>query len=338
MQVILTILGGRVWLKTRAAPCCAILLFCVSVPGLVSAAEWAPTRPIRFILTFPPGGGTDLIGRMIAPPLGAALGQQIVADNRGGGGGIVGTDYLAHAQPDGYTFGLLSLSAHAGNATLAPKLPYDSVKDFQALTFVGRSPQTISVHPSNPAQSIADLVARAKASSRPINFATGGIGLGSHIAGELLKLQSKADMVHVPYKGGGPAMAEVMGGQVEALFVPLSTVLPVAKSGRLRVLAIASAQRSANLPGVSTMVESGFPGFIMEESWGLMMPAGTPAAAVRRLHAEAFKVLKLPEIVDRVAAQGVEIAPSTPEQLHEYLVGEIMKYRDVIQRAHIKAD
>ena len=332
------ILGSRFDSAARVILHCALALICVMAAGTVAAAEWSPTRPVRFILTFPPGGGTDLIGRMIAPPLGVALGQQIVADNRGGGGGIVGTDVIAHALPDGHTFGLLSLSAHAGNATLAPRLPYDSVKGFQPLTFVGRAPQTISVLPSNPAQSIADLLARANAAPRPLNYATGGIGLGSHITGELLKLQSKVDMVHVPYKGGGPAMAEVMGGQVETLFVPLSTVLPVAKSGRLRVLAIASKQRSPILPGAPTMVESGFPGFVMEESWGLMLPAGTPAPIVRRMHAEAFKVLKLPEIVDRVAGQGVEITPSKPEELHDYLVGEIKKYRDVIQRAGITAN
>ncbi|MGH8618337.1 MAG: tripartite tricarboxylate transporter substrate binding protein [Burkholderiales bacterium] len=295
-------------------------------------------KPLRFILTFPPGGGTDLLGRMIAPPMATALGQQIVADNRGGAGGVVGTEVIARAQPDGYTFGLVSLSAHAGNATLAPKLPYDSVKDFQPLTFIGRSPQIIAVHPSNPAQTLQDLLARAKAASRPVNYATGGIGLGSHIAGELLRLQSKADMVHVPYKGGGPALADVMGGQVETLFVPLSTALPAAKGNRVRVLAIASKQRSTDIPNTPTMVESGFPGFIMEESWGLIMPARTPAPAVQRLQAEASRVLKLPEIVDRMKAQGVEITPSTPAQLHDYMVGEINKYRDVIQRAGIKAE
>jgi tripartite-type tricarboxylate transporter receptor subunit TctC len=315
---------------------CAML--CIPVSGMVSAAEWAPTRPLRFILTFPPGGGTDLLGRTIAPPMGIALGQQIVADNRGGAGGIVGTEYIAHAQPDGHTFGLLSLSAHAANATLAPKLTYDSVKDFQALTFVGTSPQIIAVNPANPAHSLQELLARAKAAARPINFATGGVGLGSHIAGELLKLQSKVDMVHVPYKGGGPALADVMGGQVETLFVPLSTVLPVAKSGRVRVLAVASKQRSANLPNVATVAEAGFPGFVMDESWGLVAPAGTPAPAVRRLHAEAARVLRLREIVDRMAELGVEIMPSTPEELHNYLVSEIRKYRDVIVRAGIKAN
>ncbi len=311
---------------------------CLAASASAGADEWAPTKPMRFIMPFAPGGSTDVLGRMIAPPLGIALGQQIVVDNRGGAGGIIGTEAIARAQPDGYTFGVIGLSGQAANATLAPKLPYDSVKDFEPLTFIGQSPQAFVINPSNPALSIQDLFARAKAASRPINFATGGVGLGSHIAGELLKQQARVDMVHVPYKGGGPAMTDVMAGQIETMFTPLSTALPFAKAGRLRVLAVASRQRSVHMPNVPTFAESGFPNFYMEEAWGVFGPAHMLPAAARRLHTEIVKVLQKPDIVERITAQGVDVTPTTPEQLRTYIVGEIKKYREVIQRAGIKAN
>ena len=316
------------------------IFFACCATSAVSAdvAEWVPTKPLRFILPFAPGGSTDVLGRLIAPPLGSALGQHIVVDNRGGAGGIIGTEAIARAQPDGYTIGFISLSGHAANATLAAKLPYDSVKDFEPLTIIGASPQAIVVNPSNPAQTIQDLFARAKAAARPVNYATGGVGLGSHIAGELLRLQAKVDMVHVPYKGGGPAMVDVMGGQIESLFTPMSTALPLAKAGKLKVLALASRQRSAHLPNVPTVAESGFPNFYMEEGWGVVGPARLQPAAARRLHTEIVKVLQQPDIVQRVTAQGIDLTPTTPQQFRTYLIEEIAKYRDVILRAGIKAN
>ena len=197
---------------SRTAIGCALATCCLSAPAMVSAQQWVPTRSLRFIVPAAPGGSTDLLARMISPPLGNALGQQIVVDNRGGAGGIIAMEAVARAQPDGYTLGLLSLSQHAANATLVPRLPYDSVKDFLPLTYIGHTPLVFGVHPSNPAQSVRDLIVRAKAAARPINFATGGIGLAAHIAGELLRIEAKADLVHVPYKGGGPAVADLMGG------------------------------------------------------------------------------------------------------------------------------
>jgi tripartite-type tricarboxylate transporter receptor subunit TctC len=320
----------------------AIFSVCFALPGMAPAAgTWTPDRPLRMLVPFPPGGTADLMARVIATPLGNALGEQIVVDNRGGAGGIIAMDTLAHALPNGYTIGIASLSAHAGNATLNTKLPYDSIKDFAPITFGGQSPLVLAVHPSNPAQSVKDMIARARAASRPINFATSGIGIANHIAGELLKLsaaQEKVQMVHVPFKGGGPAMIAVMGGQVEMQFNPLSSVLPFVQGGKLRALAIADQKRSALLPGVATMAESGYPGFYMIESFGLLAPAGTPVEIVRRLNAETVKALKEPELVQRMTVLGVELVPSTPQQLGVFIESEIRKYRDIIQRAGITAD
>src|SRR5689334_21072229 len=210
----------------------ALIVTCIAAPGFAGADEWGPQRPLRLIVPFPPGGTADILARMLAVPMGAALGQQVVVDNRGGAGGVIAMDAVVHAQPDGYTVGIPSLSAHAGNATLTPKLPYDSVKDFLPLTFVAKTPVVLVVHPSNPATSVQDLIARGRAAKRPITFGSSGTGVVNHIAGELLKLDTKAEMVHVPYKGGGPAMIGVVGGEIDMMFNPISSVLPFVQGGK----------------------------------------------------------------------------------------------------------
>lgn len=318
----------------------ALLAFACQGIAPAAQAQDYPSKPLRLIVPFPPGGTADLLGRLIAPALGSALGQQIVVDNRGGAGGVIAMEAVAHAQPDGYTLGLPSLTAHAGNATLNTKLPYDSVNDFLPLTFAGQSPLVLVVNPSNPALSVQDMISRAQAQSRSINFGSSGIGIANHIAGELMKLyavREKVTMVHVPYKGGGQAMIDIMGGQIDMMFNPVSSVLAFVQGGKLRALAIADRKRSALLPGVPTMAESGFPEFYMIESWGLVAPARTPPDAALRLRTEAVKVLRQPDLVERVTVQGLELIPSTPEQLRDMMVAEIKKYRDVIQRAGIKS-
>jgi tripartite-type tricarboxylate transporter receptor subunit TctC len=319
-------------------PRVALAVTCIALSAAAGAAEWSPQRPLRLIVPFPPGGTADLLARLLATPMSAALGQQIVVDNRGGAGGVISMDALAHSPPDGYTFGIPSLSAHASNASLIAKLPYDSVKDFLPLTFVAQVPVVLVVNPANPATSVQDLIARAKSAKRQITFGSSGTGVSNHIAGELLKQQSKADMVHVPYKGGGAAMIDVMGGQIDMMFNPVSSVLPFVNAGKLKALAIGERRRSALLPGVTTLAEAGFPDFDIYESWGLVAPAGTPADAAHRLRAEAVKVLQQPDIIERYTAQGLTLAPSTPERLREIIVGEINKYRDIIRRAGIKAN
>ena len=315
-----------------------VIALCAAAAATADAQEWAPQRPLRLIVPFPPGGTADLLARLLATPMGNALGQQVVFDNRGGAGGVISMDALAHAPADGYTFGIPSMSAHAANATLISNLPYDSIKDFLPLTFVAQVAPVLVVHPSNAATSVQDLIARAKAAKKQLTFGSSGTGVSNHIAGELLRLDSKADMVHVPYKGGGAAMIDVMGGQIDMMFNPVSSVLPFITTGKLRALGISDRKRSAVLPGVPTMAESGFPNFDILESWGLVVPAGTPPDAARRLRAEAVKVLSQPDIVERYSAQGLTFAPSTPERLREIMVAEIRKYRDIIQRAGIKAN
>jgi tripartite-type tricarboxylate transporter receptor subunit TctC len=314
--------------------------FCLAYAMGAAAASWTPTKPIRLILPYAPGGTTDLIARIIGGPLGTELGQQIVIDNRGGGGGLIAMSLIAHAEPDGYTLGLPALSAHAANATLLRKsLPYDTEKDFQPVTFVGKSPLVLVVSSSNAAQSLQQLIARAKESGRPVSFASGGIGLAAHIAGELVKLQSHGvNMTHVPYKGGGPATAGVVSGQVDMLFAPVGSVLGFVRSGRLRAIAIASEQRSPKLPGTATMIESGYPNFVMAESWGLLAPRGLPAAPAEKVYAAMNTVLKQPDVIRRLDEQGVDLSTSTPEQLRQYIESEIKKYRDVIVAADIRVE
>ncbi|MCE9641149.1 MAG: tripartite tricarboxylate transporter substrate binding protein [Betaproteobacteria bacterium] len=317
---------------------CTLIVACIAAPTIANAAEWTPQRPLRLIVPFPPGGTADLLARLLATPMGNALGQTVVVDNRGGAGGVISMDALAHSQPDGYTFGIPSMSAHAANATLIAKLPYDSIKDFLPLTFVAQVAPVLVVHPSNPATSVQDLIARARLAKRQLTFGSSGTGVSNHIAGELMRLESKADMVHVPYKGGGAAMVDVMGGQIDMMFNPVSSVLPFITSGKLRAIGISDRKRSAVLPNVPTMIESGFPDFDIIEAWGLVAPVGTPADAARRLRAEAVKILQQPDIVERYGAQGLTFVPTTPERLREIMVAEIKKYRDIIQRAGIKAN
>jgi tripartite-type tricarboxylate transporter receptor subunit TctC len=315
-----------------------IILLCFTAAGPAGAADWTPQRPLRLIVPFPPGGTADILARMLAAPMGTALGQQVVVDNRGGAGGVIAMDAVVHAQPDGYTFGIPSLSAHAGNAALTPKLPYDSIKDFLPLTFVAQVPVVLVVHPSNPATSVQDLVSRSRAAKRPITFGSSGTGVVNHIAGELLKLDTKAEMMHVPYKGGGPAMIGVVGGEIDMMFNPISSVLPFVQGGKMKALAIADRGRSALLPNVPTMTEAGFANFVLLESWGLVATPGTPPDAARRLRAEAVKVLQQPATAERYAAQGITLAPTTPEELRNIMTAEIRKYQDIVKRSGARAN
>ena len=319
------------------------VILCLAFLGTAPAAcsaDWVPSKPIRLILPYAPGGTTDLIARILSGPLGSDLGQQIVIDNRGGGGGVIAMSMIAHAQPDGYTMGIPSLSAHAANATLLRKsLPYDTEKDFQPVSFIGESSLVLVVPPSSPVQSLEQFISRARETGKPVTFASGGIGLAAHIAGELVKLQGKVtNMTHVAYKGGGPATAAAMGGEVDMTFAPVGSVLSFVRAGKVRALAIASQKRSAKLPSTATMIESGFPGFVMADSWGMLAPAGLPEGPARRFHRALTTALKQADVAKRLDDQGVDIAPSTPEELRRYITAEIKKYHDVIVAANIKVE
>jgi len=322
--------------RVRAVGLLAALLG--SACATAMAQEWNPTAPIRMIVPYAPGGTADISAREMAKGLDGLLGQSVVVDNRGGGGGVIGMVAIANAAPNGYTVGTIAIGAHASSATLMPNLPYDPVKGFQPISAIGESPLVLVVSPDNPARSVGEMLAAASKNAHTLSFASGGIGLASHIAGELLKYRTKADMTHIPYKGGGPAMVDVMSGHADMLFAPVSSVLPSVTGGKLRAIAIASKQRSALLPDVPTMAEQGFPDFNMSESFCLIGPAHMPASVVSRFEKAAAQVLRQPEVIARFKAQGVDAASSTPQALGQEIDAQIKLYRDVIQKANIKLD
>ncbi|MES2186155.1 MAG: tripartite tricarboxylate transporter substrate binding protein [Pseudomonadota bacterium] len=323
----------------RALPSAA--LAALALLGMGSAAhaqEWTPTKPLRMVVTFPPGGTADLLARAIAPPLGDALGQQVVIDNRAGGGGVIGTDAVARSGSDGLTFGLVAAGSHALNATLVKKLPYDPVKDFQWITPLVVTPFVLVVSSANPAHTVAELVANAKAKGVPINYGTPGNGTMNQIAGENMRLRTQNPMTHIAYKGGAPAMNDIMGGQLDMSFLPVPSVLPFVQAGRLRGLAIGSQQRSPQMPDVPTMAEAGFPGFEAGETFALVAPATMPRAALVRLNTEVVKLLRRPDIADKLKSQGMEISVAGPGAFDATVVRYIKDYAEVIRRAGIESE
>lgn len=308
-----------------------------SLPAAAQDAKDYPTKPIRVIVPYPPGGGTDVVARIVADPLGAALGQPIIIDNRGGAAGNLGTDLAAKATPDGYTI-LLTLSSHTINPKLYDKLPFDVERDFAPISLVALSPQILVAHPSMPANNIRELIALAKAEPGKLNFASVGTGSPGHIAGELFKLKTGVDMVHVPYKGGGPAVADTLGGQVQLLFVTLPAAMQHVKAGRLKALAVTSDRRSLAAPDIPTIAESGVPDCIVNSWYGALAPAKTPPAIIAKLQAAFAKVLAMPEVKDKLFAQGAEAAPSSSADFEKRIHDELKQWDYVIREAKIKAE
>ena len=295
-----------------------------------AGAQHYPSRPVRFIVPFPPGGGNDIVGRVIALRLAEALGQPVIVDNRGGAGGTLGTDITAKSPADGYTLLINNISL-AVNATLFAKLPYDTLKDLAPVTLVGRQPNLLVVHPSVAAQSIRELLALAKARPRQLNYGSGGVGTASHLATELLKLMAHVELVHVPYKGLGPALADLMGGQVQLIISTMASALPQVKAGKLRPLAVTTAKRSPFFPEVPTMDEAGVRGYEFNTWYGMLVPAGTPRPIVERLNRETAKLLDSAAIKEQFATQGIEAAPTSPEQFGAYLRTEVEKWGKVVK-------
>src|SRR4051812_22085464 len=262
------------------------------------AADAYPVKSIRIVIGFSPGGYIDLTSRLVAAPLSTALGQQVVVDNRAGAGGVVGTEIAARAAPDGYTLTIGSIGTHAINQTLYKKLPYNVVNDFQPIARLSDAPNILAVHPSFPAKSVKELLALAKARPGQIMYASAGAGTSTHIAAVLFESLGHVKLVHVPYKGGGPAMIDVVAGQVPITFATAASVSPLTKSGRLRGIAITGSQRSALLPDLPTIAESGLPGYEMINWLGLFAPAGTPRAIVDKLSAEAVRIVRTPDVRD----------------------------------------
>ena len=300
----------------------------VSLP--VSAAEAYPARPVRFIVPFPPGGGNDIVGRIVAVKLAEGLGQQVVVDNRGGAGGTIGTDITAKAPPDGYTLLVNNISL-AVNHTLYRKLPYDTLRDLAPVSLVGRQPNILVVHPGVPVKSVRELIELARAKPAQLNYGSGGNGTASHLATEMLKLMTKTDLLHVPYKGLGPALTDLMGGRLDLIISTMASALPHTKSGKLRPLAVTTARRSSFFPQVPTMDEAGVRGYEFSTWYGLLVPAGTPHTIIERLNRETRSAIASALVKEQFAAQGLEPAASTAHEFGEYLKSEVAKWGRVIK-------
>jgi tripartite-type tricarboxylate transporter receptor subunit TctC len=307
--------------------------------GLAIAADIAyPSRPIRIVDAFPPGGPSDIVGRSISPRLTEALGQPVVIDNRGGAAGVVGCDLVAKAAPDGYTLLLGPSGALTIQPSLSAKLPYDAQRDFEPVTQLTSGPQVIAVNPGVPAKSVGDLIALAKAKPGQLNYASGGTGTANHLAAEVFKLAAGVDIVHVPYKGTGPALASVLAGETQMIVSSLLPALPHLKSGKLRALAVTSSSRSSAVPDVPTAAESGLPKFETSSWHGILAPAKTPRAIIARLHDDFVKVLNLPDVRERLLAQGLNVVGSTPQAFAAYMRSETVKYARVIKQVGIKPE
>jgi tripartite-type tricarboxylate transporter receptor subunit TctC len=301
--------------------------------GAERAPEY-PTKPIRMVLPFAPGGGADLTGRLVAPGLTERLGQPVVMDNRPAAGGILGTEIAARAAPDGYTL-LIATSSVAANPSIYKKLPYDIVKDFVPITQAVNSPLVVVVHPSLPVKTMQELIAHARANPNKLNYGSSGGGGSPHIAGEMLKSMARIDIVHVVYKGIGPALIALLGNEVQLTFSNLFVAQPHIAAGRMRAIAITSAERSKVRPEWPTVAESGLPGYQMGLWFGFMAPVATPNGIVRRLNRELVAILTSPEIVNNIRSQGGDVVASTPDVFAKVLREEIERYAKVIRAAGI---
>jgi tripartite-type tricarboxylate transporter receptor subunit TctC len=297
---------------------------------VATAAESYPSRPVRLVVGFPPGGFVDFTARLVAGPMGAALGQQVVVENRSGAGGIVGTEIVARAAPDGYTLTVGSAGTHGVNQSLYPKLSYDVLRDFQAVARLADAPSILAVHPSLPARNVKELLALARSQPGQINYASAGSGTSTHLAAVLFEHLGRVKLVHVPFKGGGPAMVALLAGEVPVTFGTAASVSPHTKTGRLRGLAVTSGKRSAVLPDLPTIAESGLPGYEMLNWLGLFAPAGTPRAIVERLSNEAVRVVRTPDIVARFHAQGAEPSALSADAFAGFVRGEVEKWAKVV--------
>ncbi|MEA3153966.1 MAG: hypothetical protein QOK44_1555 [Betaproteobacteria bacterium] len=297
-----------------------------------------PNRAIRWIVPLPPGGGADIVARTVADRLSKNLGQQVIVDNRAGGGTVIGAELAARSAPDGYTWLLGTATTHAINASLVKKLPYDPVKDFAPVSLVAVLPQVFVAHPSLPANSLKEVVALARRRPGEINFASTGNGSANQLAVEMLKSYAKVNMVHVPYKGASPALIDLLSGNIQFMSTTIPPALPHLKSGRLKAFAVANAKRSALLPDLPTTAEAGAPG-VEASSWnGLIVPAGTPKEIIARLHAEVAAVMNLSEVRERLLGAGVEPLVNTPAEFAAYIDAETARYAKVVRESGARID
>ena len=298
-------------------------------------AQDYPNRPVRLIVPFPPGGSNDVVGRLVAMQLSTQLGQQVFVDNRGGAGGVIGTEACATAAPDGYTLCIISI-AHAVNPALH-KLNYDPIKSFTPISIFATGPNVLAINPTLPVNSVKELVALAKQKPGELNYASAGVGSFQHLGGELFKLTAGVNIVHVPYKGGGPAMQDVISGHVKIMFSSLIQTTPFIKSGQLKALGTGGAKRSSVLPDVPTIAEAGVPGYVADNWWGLAAPAGLPGPLAEKLYAASQAALKSPELLAAFEREGAAPVTMTTAEFGEYVKGEIAKWARVVKEGNIQA-
>ncbi len=320
--------------KVTALALCALALL-LPTPA---AAQTYPAKPIRLIAPFPPGGGTDIIARLIQEKLAQTLGQQVLIDNRPGASGIPGSELIAKAAPDGYVIGMGTSNTLAANPSMFSKLPYDPRRDFALITQIATQPNLLVVHPSLPARDLKELLALAKKRPGQLNYGSSGNGSSHHMSGEMIKLMGKVDLVHVPYKGTGTAITDALGGHIEMVFAGTAALMTHVKAGRLRPIGVTSAKRLASLPDIPTIAEGGLPGYEISAWHGMIAPAGTPAPIVDRLSTGVRTVLADAEIKKRFAVLGAETVGSTPQAFTAFLNADIERLGKLIRAANIKAD
>jgi tripartite-type tricarboxylate transporter receptor subunit TctC len=314
------------------------LALVLAVPMPAAQAQSYPSKPIRFVVPYPPGGPLDVIARLLGAKVAESIHQPVIVDNKPGAGGNIGADAVAKSPPDGYTILMGAVATHAINPTLYAGIPYDAARDFIAVTQVASTPNVLVVNPSVPASNVKEFIAYAKANPGKLNFGSGSTGSAGHLAGELFKSMAGVDMVHVPYKGAAPAMQDLVGGQIQLMFDNLASSLTQVRAGRIRALAVTTARRSALAPDLPTIAESGLPGFDISTWFGIFTPAGTPRDIVEKLHAEFTRALADREVRDRMLALGAEPVGNTPAEFAAYIRAEADKYARVIKASGAKAD
>lgn len=321
--------------RRPVAVSCAFLVGCALAAA--AGAQPYPSRPIRVVVPFAPGGAVDLVARTLAPKLNEALGQPVIVDNRSGAGGTIGTDIVAKARPDGHTLLAASMGV-AVNAVLYPKLPYDTLKDLAPVTLLGEQPNILVVHPGVPARSLNDLLALARAKPGQISYASGGVGSNTHLVTVLFARMAKVELLHVPYKGLGPAIADLVGGQVQLAVSNVSTAVPHVKSGRLRLLAVTTAKRFPLFPDTPTVAEAGVPGYESSGWYGLWATAGAPRSVLERLNQEVTGILGTPALREQFESQGLQPIPTSPETFGRRLREEINKWGPVVKASGAKPE
>lgn len=320
-----------------AAPCFAAALMLAMPAGTVLAQAY-PAKPVRMVVPFPAGGATDIVGRLIAQKLSEAWGQQVIVDNRGGAGGTLGSDIAAKSAPDGHTILVATSSTHAIAPSLYARLPYDPVRDFAPVTLLASATILLAVHPSVPAKNVRELIALGKKQPQALSFASSGNGGISHLVGEHFKSVSGIQMLHVPYKGDTPALVDLVSGQVSLMFGTAVSFLPYVKSGKLNALAITNPKRSPIVPAVPTVAESGLPGFEALQWFGIFAPAGTSKEIVARLNGEIVKILRMPDVRDRLGGLGADVVGNTPEQFAAFQKADAAKWAKVVKESGAKIE